>query len=240
MSQLPSNQSAAANRRPAGQLDGSGNLSAIVAADRAFPAAVAELGRWAHGLLPCLSLRWCRAMRALLKSPNTQCARHGDRHAGHVGRRVSGDTVKTTCTINLAVVIVIVFLYAMYCRWAGLPMDQRFLGLGPSWSGGLSSELSPSFLAVFAETMLASMFLCLRWAEQDMKPHRLLCAIVGIAGLWALFGTTLSHNVDQAVLDATPRWDRILGLYVWLSHLTYALTGPSDTWVKTLFSDFQE
>jgi hypothetical protein len=39
------NQSAAANRRPAGQLDGSGNLSATVAADRACPAAVAELGR---------------------------------------------------------------------------------------------------------------------------------------------------------------------------------------------------
>ena len=39
------NQSAAANRRPAGQSDGSGNLSATVAADRAFPAAVAELGR---------------------------------------------------------------------------------------------------------------------------------------------------------------------------------------------------
>ena len=39
------NQSAAANRRPAGQLDGSGNLLATVAADRAFPAAVAELGR---------------------------------------------------------------------------------------------------------------------------------------------------------------------------------------------------
>ena len=39
------NQSAAANRRPAGQSDGSGNLPATVAADRAFPAAVAELGR---------------------------------------------------------------------------------------------------------------------------------------------------------------------------------------------------
>jgi hypothetical protein len=39
------NKSAAANRRPAGQSDGSGNLAAIVAADRAFPAAVAELGR---------------------------------------------------------------------------------------------------------------------------------------------------------------------------------------------------
>jgi hypothetical protein len=39
------NQSAAANRRPAGQLDGLGNLAALVAADRAFPAAVAELDR---------------------------------------------------------------------------------------------------------------------------------------------------------------------------------------------------
>ena len=41
------NQGAAANRRPAGQSDGSDNLFATVAADRAFPAAVAELDRWA-------------------------------------------------------------------------------------------------------------------------------------------------------------------------------------------------
>jgi hypothetical protein len=41
----PSNQGAAANRRAAGQSDGSGNLSAILAADRPFPAAVAERGR---------------------------------------------------------------------------------------------------------------------------------------------------------------------------------------------------
>jgi hypothetical protein len=39
-----SQPSMTSNRRPAGQLDGSGNLAAIVAADRAFPAAVAELG----------------------------------------------------------------------------------------------------------------------------------------------------------------------------------------------------
>ena len=38
-------KSVAANRRPALQPDGSGNLPAIVAADRAFPVAVAELGR---------------------------------------------------------------------------------------------------------------------------------------------------------------------------------------------------
>lgn len=37
------NQGAAANRRPDGQADGSGNLSATVAGDRAFPAAVADL-----------------------------------------------------------------------------------------------------------------------------------------------------------------------------------------------------
>jgi hypothetical protein len=41
----PANQIAPANRRPALQPDGSDNLSATVAADRAFPAAVAELGR---------------------------------------------------------------------------------------------------------------------------------------------------------------------------------------------------
>jgi len=40
-----SNKNAAANRRPAGQVDGSDNLSATVAAARAFPAAVAELDR---------------------------------------------------------------------------------------------------------------------------------------------------------------------------------------------------
>jgi hypothetical protein len=45
MSYEPINQSAASNRRPAGQADGSGDLSVIVAADRAFPAAVAGLGR---------------------------------------------------------------------------------------------------------------------------------------------------------------------------------------------------
>ena len=37
------NQSVATNRRPAGQLDGSGNLAATLAANRTFPAAVAEL-----------------------------------------------------------------------------------------------------------------------------------------------------------------------------------------------------
>jgi len=41
------NQSAASNRRPAGQSCGSDKLFATVAAARAFPAAVVELGRWA-------------------------------------------------------------------------------------------------------------------------------------------------------------------------------------------------
>ena len=39
------NQCAAANRHPAGQSDGADNLTATLAADRAFPAAVAELDR---------------------------------------------------------------------------------------------------------------------------------------------------------------------------------------------------
>ena len=39
------NNGAAANRRPAGRSGGSCNLSVIIAADRAVPAAVAELDR---------------------------------------------------------------------------------------------------------------------------------------------------------------------------------------------------
>jgi hypothetical protein len=40
------NQTLETNCRPAEQLDGSGNLSATLAADRAFPAAVTEPDRW--------------------------------------------------------------------------------------------------------------------------------------------------------------------------------------------------
>lgn len=39
------NQSASANRRPTGKTDGSGNLAATVATDRAFPVIVAGFGR---------------------------------------------------------------------------------------------------------------------------------------------------------------------------------------------------
>jgi len=42
---MTANEGVAANRRPAGQSDGSDNWSAIIAADRAFPAAVAEVCR---------------------------------------------------------------------------------------------------------------------------------------------------------------------------------------------------
>ncbi len=43
------NKGAAANRRPAGQLNGSDNFFATVSADRAFPVAVADPGRLALG-----------------------------------------------------------------------------------------------------------------------------------------------------------------------------------------------
>jgi hypothetical protein len=46
------NQSAAPSRRPAWRSDGSANLSAIVAADRPFPAAVVELGLGVATRLP--------------------------------------------------------------------------------------------------------------------------------------------------------------------------------------------
>lgn len=49
---------AAATRHPAGQSDGSDNLSATFAANRAFPAAVAEFHRWAN-------TEWCETLSTL-------------------------------------------------------------------------------------------------------------------------------------------------------------------------------
>jgi hypothetical protein len=57
------NKSAAVNHRPALQSDGSDSLSAILAADRAFPAAVA--GAWAFGGNEAF------AMKHLLSSPDS-------------------------------------------------------------------------------------------------------------------------------------------------------------------------
>ena len=59
-----SNHGAAANRRHAGQSDGSDNLSATVAADRAFPATVAELG----SLGPMLHRPTTRVLVSLFRS----------------------------------------------------------------------------------------------------------------------------------------------------------------------------
>ncbi len=63
------NQSAAANHRPGGQLGSSDNLSATIAADRAFPVAVVELDRSAvdpggETLLELAAEDGCAALRA--------------------------------------------------------------------------------------------------------------------------------------------------------------------------------
>jgi hypothetical protein len=73
----PPNQSGAANRRPAGQSDSSGNLLATVAADRAFPAAVAELGRYASQRrnAACLSLLCLVLISVAVTSGCATCGR---------------------------------------------------------------------------------------------------------------------------------------------------------------------
>ena len=52
-------KAAATKRGPAGESGGSGNLSAILTADRAFPAAVAHPCRWC--LVPYESTAYARA-----------------------------------------------------------------------------------------------------------------------------------------------------------------------------------
>ena len=90
------NQSAAANRRPAGQSDGSGNLVAIIAGDRAFPAAVAELvgvefKSYAHQI-PRSFLRAARNSKASYWHARRH-GRHGELFS--FGRRNASDAQET-------------------------------------------------------------------------------------------------------------------------------------------------
>ena len=102
MSTTPPNQSAAANRRPAGHSDGSDNLAALVASDRAFPAVVAELGRSAtpHAILvstPLLNSPMHDGSRQFAELPGA-CSWDGLRR--HI-ERLPGATVTDYLTDNV-------------------------------------------------------------------------------------------------------------------------------------------
>ncbi|MBE0540513.1 MAG: hypothetical protein IH623_03920 [Verrucomicrobia bacterium] len=136
--------------------------------------------------------------------------------------------LKTACTGNLSVVILLVVGYAIYGLLSGLPIDQRFLAGGPGYPATLSGPEVPAWSVVLAfESAVVIIFVFLRLTERGMKGHRLFCVVVGIVGLWGLvFGT--SPRIPEPLSDSFSQSDRMLAWYVWCSHLAYSLTGPPD------------
>ena len=112
--------------------------------------------------------------------------------------------------------------YIIYGLNAGLPIDQLFLGSGPAHSGRSGgARISPwTFFAVVESALLFAFILC-RYAESDMKGHRVFSGLIGAVGLYLLLMTTItSQNIS--------RLDSCLALYVWCSHICYALFGGSE------------
>ena len=136
------------------------------------------------------------------------------------------------CNTNWITAILVVGGYIIYARFCSLPIDQHFLGSGPIHLGrGGGSRISPwAFSAVVESALLFAFFLC-RYAESDMKGHRIFAGIIGASGLYVLFMTSLvagTYPDDEYVNRGVSRLDSILALYVWSSHIIYALFGGDD------------
>src|SRR5436190_22926946 len=121
----PNKKGASANRRPAGQSDGSADLSAIVAADRAFPAAVAELGRSGHGN----ALLAISAASAISAREKRNAQRRRERRGPAVGieSAMDGESAPTTHTPNKAAPVnaPVAFWFHAGRAWRRVTEQQR-------------------------------------------------------------------------------------------------------------------
>ncbi len=140
---------------------------------------------------------------------------------------------KALTTTNLLLTALVVVGYLVYGLAGGLPINERFLGCGP---GGLSRGTDPTtapwVFAVIIEAVIVITFFYSRFADGDMKGHRILCAVVGVIEVGGLL---MGHLPNYDPLGAVgspsvgmPFFDRVLAWYVAWSHIGYALIGPNE------------
>lgn len=138
-------------------------------------------------------------------------------------------TLKTASTANLGLAIATVLGYSLYGLSVDLPIDERFLGNGPSYPAGISTPRIPAWtFALMVESVVVVVFIFLHCTERDMKSHRLLCAVVGFVALLGLFVQKLPQLANADLPAAFLQIDQTLAWYVWCSHLVYAVVGPND------------
>ena len=139
---------------------------------------------------------------------------------------------KLVCNTNLIVAMLVVAAYIVYAHCVGLPIDEHFLGSNPvSLGRGSGPYISPwAFYAVVESALLLAFILC-HYAESDMKGHRLFAGLIGAVGLYVLLATSIvarTYPDDEYVTRGVSLLDCGLALYVWGSHLIYALFGGDD------------
>jgi hypothetical protein len=142
-------------------------------------------------------------------------------------------TPKTVCTVNLIVALLIVGGYVLYGLSCGFSIDKYFLGFTP-FGGGIHwhGPLLPSWkwVAIVEAAILITVVVAplARW---DMKLPRAICGLFCILGLFQILISSVhsfSYPDDALQNLKVSRLDRTLSIYVWCSHLFYAICGRSD------------
>jgi hypothetical protein len=141
--------------------------------------------------------------------------------------------LKTTVSVNLVVAILIVGAYLLYGLRSGLPINQQFLGAGPSHGGrgGTGPAIPPWALVALAETLVLGTFIVGRYAGSDMALHRKFCGVIGVVGVFLLIVGQLPHydplGEERVLRVVGSPVDSGLAWYAWGSHLVYALVGSN-------------
>ncbi len=131
---------------------------------------------------------------------------------------------------NLVFAIMVFGGYLSYGLASGLPVDNVFLAVNKSHMGRGGGPMIPawSFVA-FLETTVVTVFTIGRAAHWNMMWHRMLCGLIGCLCLGAAVLQTVnlaaSFTEGHSTKLGLTTWDLPLALYVWGSHVIYALVG---------------
>jgi hypothetical protein len=132
--------------------------------------------------------------------------------------------VRIIGTVNLVVALLVVAGYYLYASQKGLPINRIFLG----FSASHREHLSAPGMVAFLETIVFVGLLIGKLMRSPMPIHRIVCGFVGVFGLFSLFILSTRRTIDAGESHpAISHLDEVIMIYVWGSHLLYALAGPN-------------
>lgn len=130
--------------------------------------------------------------------------------------------VKIIGTANLMIALAVVAGYYLYASRNGFPVQRVFLADHP-----LQREhLTAAGAVAFTEIIVFCGFFIGKLTGSNMRFHRFICAFFGGFGLLSTTFLPAQMAVDPNTAQAL-HMDHVIAVYVWSSHLLYALTGPN-------------